>query len=346
MSLILASRVSLVLLLPTGLLVSAGFAFNEIFLYWFPNFGFAFLLLAGITLLHLAGERFAVAAQPFLAGIGLVCLLLLCLAGLGGPASSRPISVDVGFTFTPEVATGALLLLLGTDYITPGRNRDSRLPPLAALFFCLMVFLFWSMISLQYVQGETLLASTIPHLLVAREILGEPGRILMGCVVISGSCAAVNAFFHLATRSLAGLAERNLLPGHPSGPLRRRRFVLLFALVITALLLGGLAGHDIIESYIQATLLMWLLHFAMLCFAAGRILHERNIERAWHGVVLGVLLAGFTIYLAVADDQAEVVLRFAVLSLAASTGICAFWLWKQPAYEVINPYVDKKGGHQ
>jgi hypothetical protein len=35
-----------VVFLATGLLVSSGFAFNEIFVYWFPNFGFAYLFLA------------------------------------------------------------------------------------------------------------------------------------------------------------------------------------------------------------------------------------------------------------------------------------------------------------
>lgn len=336
MSLILASRTTLVLILPTGLLVSAGFAFNEIFLYWFPNFGFAFLLLTAIVLLHLAGERFALAVQPFLAAICLGCLLLLCLAGLGGAASSRPVSVDTGISFTPEVTAGALLLFLGTDYITPERDRDSRLPAMASLFCALLLLVFWAMLSLQYVGQERLATSTVPHLLAAREVWGQTGRVLMGCIVICGSCAAVNSMFHLASRSFAGLAERGLLPGHPQGPFRRKRFVVLFAVLISALMGGGLAGHAIIETYIQATLLLWLLMFAMLCLAAGRILFRRAVPYSWHGLVLAALFTVIIIFLALRDPQAIDLIRFTLLALTAATGLSLFWIWKRPAYEILH----------
>lgn len=344
MALILTSRISLTLLLPTGLLVTAGFAFNEIFLYWFPNFGFAYLLLGLLTLLQLAGERIAKMAQPLFAGIVLVCMLILCLAGLGGPASSNPVSVDIGFTFTAPVLAGSLLLFLGIDYITPKNDNDSRLPALAALFFCLMLFLFWGMLSMQYVSSERLASSTVPHMLAAREILGEPGRIVMGAAVISGVCGTINALFHLATGALAGLASRNLLPGHPPGRLHRRRFILLFALIIGVFLMAGLAGHDILETYIEASLLIWLLLLGMQCLAAGRILHRHSNSRAWQGFGLGIAYALLAIFLAATHDQAAVIIRFSLLTLAASTGICAFWLWKKPAYEVTYPKPENTGG--
>ncbi len=336
MTLLLTSRVALVLLLPTGLLVTAGYAFNEIFLYWFPNFGFAFLLLGIVTLLHLAGEKFALKIQPLFAIVAVICLVILSIAGLGGPASSQPISVDIGFTFTPSLLAGALLLFLGTDYVTPQHERDSRLPALAALLLCVFVFLFWAMLSLQYVPAEKLAASTLPHMLVARAILGEPGRLLMGMAIIAGTCAAVNALFHLATGAMAGLARRHLLPGHPAGTLRRRRMVLLFALVIGSLMAGGLAGYEILETYIEASLLLWLLLLGMQCLAAGRMLRQLDEPRAWQGYVLASVYTFFSLYLSVVNEHADVIFRFTFLALAATTAISAFWLWKKPAYEVTN----------
>jgi len=344
LSLLFASRLTMVLLLPCGLLVAAGSTFNETFLFWFPNFGFAFLLLSLITLLHLAGERFAAAAQPLFAGVALVCLLLLCLAGLGGPGSGKPVSMDIGFAFTPGVLAGALLLFLGTDSPPPGRTRDSRLPPFAALLTTLLLFLLWGMLSLQYVPAEQLAASTVPHLLVAREILGEPGRMLMASAVISGAAAAINTFFYLAATTFAGLAERNLLPGHPPGRLLRRRYVLLFALIIAALLAAGIAGHDILETYIQATLLLWLLLFAMLLLAAGRLLRRQNISASRQGFVLAAVFGFVSLYLAADHQEAAVIFRFILLTLAASAGICFLWLRKQPACEVIHPQSETKGG--
>jgi hypothetical protein len=329
-ALILAGRLTLVLILPTALLVSAGFAFNEIFLHWFPNFGFAFLLLAAIGVLHLAGERFVLALQPFLAAMCLGCLLLLCFAGLGGPAGDRPIPADTGINFTPEVMAGALLLFLGTDYIAPDQYHDSRLPSMTALLCMFSLFVFWAALSLQYVGQERLAATTVPHLLAAREVWGQTGRVLMGCIIICGSCAAVSSLFHLAGRSLAGLAEQGLLPGHPPGAFKRRRFMLIFVVLIGGLMAGGLAGYSVIEVYVQAALLLWLMMFAMLCLAAGRILMRRAVPYSWHGPTLAVVFTVAIIFLVARSDQAMDLIRFTLLTLAAATGLTLLWLWKQP----------------
>ncbi len=344
MTIILACRTSLLLLIPTGLLVTGGFAFNEIFLYWFPNFGFAFILLTIICLLHLAGERFARMVQPFFAIIVLLSIAILCLAGLGGSASSTPVSVDVGFSFNLPVIAGSLLLFLGFDYATPDQENDSRTPALTALFFCLLLFLFWSMLSLQYVDAKRLSESTIPYMLTAREILGEPGRYIMGIAVISGICAAVNGFFLLAISSLGDLSKRNLLPGHPPGKLRRRRFVLLFSLIIGAFLMAGLAGHDALETYIQASLILWLLYIGMQCIAAARMLSAVNSAPIWRGLLLGSIYIICALYLIGAHHQSAIIIRFLLSALAATAGLSAFWLWKRPAYEITYPTVPKTGG--
>ena len=346
MSFLLVSRITIVLFVPTGLLVTAGLSFNEIFVYWFPGFAFAFLLLGLVTLLHLTGERIAMTAQIFFAGTGLICFVILCIAGLGGPASSRPVSMDIGLTFTPGIAAGALLIFLGTDYMTPRHNRDSRLPALAALFICLLLFLLWGMLSLQYAPQERLLTSTTPHLLVAREILGKPGRILMGCLIISTTCSTVNALFHMSSVTLAELAERKLLPGHALNRWKRKRFILFFSCIIGALMLGGLAGHEVLATWIQASLLLWLLLFAMLCFAAARILCRLSIARAWHGFVLAALFTILTIFLAASHHQAAGIFRFMLLTLTAAVGISSYWLWKQPVPEVLTPHHKHPGDPQ
>ncbi|MCI5147360.1 MAG: hypothetical protein D3923_17980 [Candidatus Electrothrix sp. AR3] len=59
----LAACLPLVILSATALLVTAGYTFNEVFLYWFPNFGFAFLLLSLLTFLQLLSERIILSVQ-------------------------------------------------------------------------------------------------------------------------------------------------------------------------------------------------------------------------------------------------------------------------------------------
>lgn len=343
MTLLLASRLTLVLLLPCGLLVSSGYAFNEIFLYWFPNFGFAFLLLAIITLLQLTNERVAAAAQPLFIGTALLGLAILCIAGLGGPASSTPVSMDVGFRIEPELLFGALLLFLGTETLAPSQNQDSRLPAVAALFFALFLFLFWGILSLAYVGEERLGASTIPHLIAAREILGNPGRIIMGIIIISGTCGCVNGLFHLTCSTFQDMAERGLLPGHQSKHLKRRRFVLLFALMITGLMMGGLAGYSILETYIQASLLLWLVLFGTLCISAGRLLMRLQVSNGWQGLAVGSIYLLLAFYLMAASQQSTDIFRFLLLVLIVTGGCGGFWLWRQPAYELLPPEPKQRG---
>lgn len=64
----LSSRLSLTLVAATGLVATAGFVFNEVFVYWFPNFLFAYLLLGLILIVNLLGRvvwgRFQLLEDP------------------------------------------------------------------------------------------------------------------------------------------------------------------------------------------------------------------------------------------------------------------------------------------
>lgn len=335
MTVILAARSTAAIILPVGLLVSAGFAFNEIFLYWFPNFGFAFLVLGGITFLHLLGEKTASNSQPFFTFIAFAALFILCLAGLGGTGGAQPISVDTGFTVSPPALFGALLLFLGYDYITPPGYPESRTPSFLALFCCLLLFLLWSMISLQHVPADKLGSSTVPHLIAARAIFGQTGRVLMGTAIIAGTCGLVNMLFFSAIGSIAQLSERNLLPGHAPGGFKRRRYVLLFAAIISALLAGGLAGKEHLEAYVQATLLLWLLYNGVHCLAASRLLLPRARGKAATGITVGVLFIAIALLLMVLATDSSRVFGFIFIVLAATTIISLYWLHQGPAIEIL-----------
>ena len=325
MVIILASRISLVLLLPTGLLVAAGYTFNEVFLYWFPNFGFSFLLLALIVALHLLGERPAKAMQPFFAGLTLLPLAVLCLLGMAGLAGSPPVSVDTGLNFQLSTSLGGLLLFLGYDYAEANRG-DSRLPASIALLISLVLFIIWGLLSLQYAPAGKLAAADLPHMLIARQIAGTPGRWIMGVAVIAGVAGAVSGLFYLACRSLADLADRDLLPGHGPHPFHRRLYIVLFAALIGILMMTGLAGHDSLEIYLEGSLLLWLIHSGCQCLAAGILLRRLQHAMASPAIGLGLILLLATILIIVSHEQAYPIAGFCLLVLLATTLISALWL--------------------
>ncbi|MFN2358666.1 MAG: hypothetical protein ABR534_13110, partial [Desulfotignum sp.] len=75
-------RIFAVLFVSTGVLVSSGFVFNEVFWHRFPNFAFAFLLLAILCILHLTRIFVALHAQIWLVATAIFGMVLLIVYGL------------------------------------------------------------------------------------------------------------------------------------------------------------------------------------------------------------------------------------------------------------------------
>ena len=78
----LCSRVLFTLCAATSILATAGYAFNEIFILWFPNLGFSFCLLAFLFLINFLGPRVSSTAQIFFAVMTVLGLLFLSIVGL------------------------------------------------------------------------------------------------------------------------------------------------------------------------------------------------------------------------------------------------------------------------
>lgn len=182
------------LFLPTGMLVSAGFTFNETFLYWFPNFGFSFLLLGIVTGLHLCGTRFINLSQLIFFLITAGCMIALAAAGLiispVDPTESTPAEASL-----LSAAAASTLLFLGYDFESSHYGLNSRPQSWTILLLTGAGFCLWLTAAYLHVPPEKLSSSTIPHLIFARQTLGDNGRTLIGIAIISGTCLLTNGLF-------------------------------------------------------------------------------------------------------------------------------------------------------
>lgn len=329
MTLTLASRLCLVLLLPTGMLVTAGFTFNETFIYWFPNFAFSFLLLGIILTLHLAGGRVALAAQPFFIGLTICCLVLLCLAGLLGPQELPPTETEPGnqFSLTVPLIFTSLLLFLGYDQPEFSPSSNSRAYYTWTLIAGFIILAFWGFVSLKHVPQATLANSTIPYIISAREILGQPGRSIMGIAVISGTCGVVNGLFLLASRSLQQMADHVYLPSVGNPALRQRIWPVIFSLFIGIFMAVGLAGSENLEIYIYGALLFWLLLIGMHCFTAVRDLQKQKKTSTRYWYLLSTVFPLAAVWLACINVHAVTLVVFCSLVLGISATLSAGWFW-------------------
>ena len=325
----LASRLCLVLLLPTGMLVTAGFTFNETFIYWFPNFAFSFLLLGIILTLHLAGDSIALAAQPFFIGLTICCLLLLCLVGLFNPQELPPNQITPVNEFSLPILPvfTALILFLGYDRQESSPSFDKRSLYIWTIIAGFMLLACWGFVSLKHVPQTTLADSTIPYIISAREVLGQPGRIIMGVAIISGTCGLVNGLFLRAGRSLQQMVDHVFHPSVGSSALRQRIFPVLFSLFIGIFWKAGLAGSENLDIYIYGSLLFWLLMIGMQCFAATRKLQKQQGTSTLYWYLFSALFPIAAILLACLNVHAAtlVVFCFAVLCVSSTVSTGLFW---------------------
>lgn len=312
-TLILAGRTSLVLFLPTGILVTAGFTFNEIFLYWFPNFGFSFILLFFVLLLHLLGEKTALTIQPLLVGIAFSGLLFLSLYGFTGQAAPQQEQPGLSLSNVLSIPAGALLLFLGFDFKVnrhatplnpekqlklqlhrktprPENSHKNKKYIFLAPVLGYVLFMLWTRVSLNAVEAAKLSTSTIPYLFVARETLGQTGRIIIGVTIISGTLACVNGLFLQTNNTLAELSSFLFQRFSISPSVHTRIYPVVFSVLIGVFMMTGMAGSENLEIYIRGSLLLWLFLVIMHCFAVARILQKTNLFISATGYGLGIVL--------------------------------------------------------
>jgi len=276
--------------------------------YWFPNLGFSFLLLGCLFLLRCLGTEVARKVQLFLVAISLLGLLSLVMSGLfADQGRLSELSSDAPPGMGPLFAGGAsLLLFVGFDlsaYFQPlrGRSAGSPFPAMVwSLGIVSGVLLCWGWVSMRCVPLDRLSETTVPAMVTARAILGQPGRVVMGIILLAASASSVNGLLIGTSNLVSETAHQDLLP-----PVFKRSFgqvnlsCVLLVLGVASLLYLGMAGKPVLEVFIRTGLCLWLLYYAALHLA---VLLARNVNPGRQsgrpsGMALVVSILGFVIFL-------------------------------------------------
>jgi amino acid transporter len=269
----LCARIIYTVAAATGILAIAGYVFNEVFVYWFPNLGFSLCLLGMVVGLNLAGSRVATLAQLSYVALALGGVLGLAVLGLLGVGQAPSMSEVTSSSFvTVRSLLAGLLLFVGFElalFTTPYTARVTSPPGrLMALSIVLaaLVWCCWGVVSMRVVAPARLAESTVPHMVAARAIGGASGRVMMGVVVLAGTCAAVHALLSAGSHMLAGMAGHGLLPAW-LGWRQARPALLVLAAGPAMMLAMGMAGEPETEVYTRAGVLFWLLLYAAMHLA-------------------------------------------------------------------------------
>ena len=330
----LTGRIPVFLLASTAMLVSAGFAFNEIFVHWFPNFLFASLLLLMICGLHLFQEKAALWGQVVFVGIAVLGLFILMAMGLDG-------SGEAGAKTAPPPSLSyslfgmIFLLFLGFDFYRPGKQKMTVLYLVPGLAFVLLAG--WALLAVEHVPLVRLAESSLPHMLIARAVGGDTGGYIMGAVVISGALSGVNGFLLALRKTLEDLAENRFFPeivgkGRPGA-------IISFALIET-MMMTGVAGDERIDTMVRASLLLWMMYVGFRSFAAGFQGQSVNpYGKLYAGAVAGMVffLAGSLI---MADSRTGYILWFQSCIIL---GFLAFsFAWAKACERFTNKHINRE----
>jgi hypothetical protein len=330
----LAGRIPVFLLASTAMLVSAGFAFNEIFVHWFPNFLFASLLLLIICGLHLFRDKAALWGQAVFAGIAVLGLLILMAMGLDGSGEA------VAKTASPPSLSYSLfgmifLLFLGFDFHRPGKQRMTALYLAPGLAFALLAG--WAWLAVEHVPLERLAGSSLPHILIARAVGGDTGGYIIGAVVISGALSGVNGFLLALRKTLEELAENRFFPKIAG---KGRSLAVVSFVLIETMMMTGVAGDEGIDTMVRASLLLWLMYVGFRSFAAGIQGQSVNPSgKLYAGAVAGMVffLAGSLIP---ADSRTGDILWFQSCIIL---GFLAFsFTWVKARERFMNKHINRE----
>ena len=304
-----AGMISTTIFASTGMLVTAGFTFNEVFYHRFPNFAFAYLLLTTVLALHFfpRGVRNAVLAAAVICSLsGLAALIVYGLVS-GAPV---PLRIAHETTSIPDLLP-LLLVFAGMDRARLFLLEEPKRFRIAFLFSVILLA-GWMATSAGFVESQRLIFSTIPYMTAAGKIAGETGRITMGLVVISGSLWAVHGLLNIGGYTIIQVSK------YPHGGHAHKVMIILLAAAVGTMLAAGGAGTSRLELYIRSSLLLWLVHTALSVLSGALGVRLDKPIRAGAGLIAGIIILGCSLTLFVVQEDVLTAALFVVSMMAVA----------------------------
>lgn len=316
----LSALIGSTLFASTGMLVTAGFTFNEVFYYRFPNFTFSFLLLAAIVAMHWCAPKVYLRLNAVFVLIGVSSLLFLVVYGMLTKSASAELSWSTGNTSFASLLP-LVLVFIGFEqmFLTNIRKPGSFSLMSAIVIIASLVLAGWMLVSLKFVPAERLGSSTISYMTAAMQVMGQKGRLIMGMAIIAGACGAVCGLIRISCQYVETIC------GNKMSPYVRKVTPLLLGIIIAALMSAGVAGSDKLEMYIRGSLLLWLIYSSLFVLTAA--FHLRDTKRFYTatGFVLSSAIIVCALIMIILLEEREILTMFFLCSLAGST-LCVLLL--------------------
>lgn len=306
----------------------AGYAFNEVFVYWFPNFLFSFIILICSFLTAILPASKAQKLQ-----LASIILVLIGITVLSVAASwATPPNVSSPDFFAPYGASpfsdGLLLmapLLLGYELYTPpsSSNGTSQKSYALALGLTVVFLSIFAYASLCVSGTEKLADSTVPYMIGARKILGQTGRYIMGAIIIFGSYAAFTSTLLFLKKPFDKFVASSPSTKKTNNRLSKKVITAAIpTLTVSVLLFRGYAGEPITESYIAGGFALWFVFYGL---SAASSIKSANSILQKIGTSFGILSCFYLAYVVLQLSEAPVKGLSVAIGFTLAIAVLTFW---------------------
>ena len=241
-----------------------------------PGWVYCVILVVLLMIANLNGVDVFIKIQDFVAYALIASLVIMGVMGaLGigtGEIVEQPAVIASDFSSITGLCGLAFFLFIGGEYVVPltkevkNAKRDIPLGMILSMLIILAMQIFLTLGFKNYTSWEELGASTTPHILFGRMLLGSFGRYWMVIVSLLAVISSVNTVMSSLSYILLGMAKIGLLPSVFNKTNKKNApyvGIIFEAAAFCIINITGLSTTDSLSFLISVLAILWMLSYVV-----------------------------------------------------------------------------------
>lgn len=253
-----------------------GNAINTVFNTGVPSWVFCVVLLIVLIIANLMGIDMFAKIQNFVAYGLIVSLVIMGLIGIfdlgTGNVVHQKMDLSSSFSDSFGLLGLAFFLFIGCEFVIPISTKvknERRNIPLGMVCSLLIILIMQILVVIgmgHYTKWDELAASTAPHILYGKALLGHIGSLWMILVSVFAVVSTVNSSISFLSFMCAGMAKIGLIPDIFMRKNKRGAYyvgILMIGSIMIIVNATGLSTSDALSFMILVAIVFWMVSYVM-----------------------------------------------------------------------------------
>lgn len=253
-----------------------GNAINTVFNTGVSSWVFCVVLLIVLIIANLMGIDMFAKIQNFVAYGLIISLVIMGLIGIfdlgTGNVVHQKMNLSSSFTDSFGLLGLAFFLFIGCEFVIPistkvkNERRNIPLGMVCSLFIILIMQILVVIGMGHYTKWDELAASTAPHILYGKTLLGHIGSLWMILVSVFAVISTVNSSISFLSFMCAGMAKIGLVPDVFMRKNKRGAYyvgILMIGAIMIIVNATGLSTSDALSFMILVAIVFWMVSYVM-----------------------------------------------------------------------------------